>query len=70
MKMRKNIHKLGALLLSALMLLTVLSPLRAMAAETGPFLVDGAVLRRQLLHRRDHRLGGLDLVRAGALADL
>lgn len=44
MKMRKQLQKLRALLLSALILLTVLSPLRAMAAETGPFLVDGAGL--------------------------
>ena len=44
MKMRKNIHKLGALLLSALMLLTVLSPLGTMAAEKRPFLVDGSGL--------------------------
>ena len=41
-----------------------------LARDVGDGVVDGAVLRRQLLHRRDHRLGGLDLVRAGALADL
>ena len=41
-----------------------------LAGDVGDGVVDGAVLRRQLLHRRDHRLGGLDLVRAGALADL
>ena len=41
-----------------------------LARDVGDGVVDGAVLRRQLLHRRGHRLGGLDLVRAGALADL
>ena len=44
MKMRKKLHKLRALLLSALILVIVLSPSGALAAETRSFLVDGAGL--------------------------
>ena len=41
-----------------------------LARDVGNGVVNGVVLRSQLLHRRDHRVGGLDLVRARALADL
>ena len=44
MNMRKNIHKLSALLLSVLVMLAVLSPLSVKAADELPFFVDDAGL--------------------------
>ena len=44
MNMRKNIHKLSALLLSVLVILTVLSPFPVKAADELTFMVDDAGL--------------------------
>ena len=46
------------------------SDIDVFARDIGDGVVNGVVLRGELRHGLDHRLGGLDLVRARALADL